>query len=180
MKNQRKELKRIKMLNKQMNINDENEIKSFIVILLFIIAVIGVLYLITKVTKNETTSDDSTVQSGTINYDKLSVGMILNRPYDEYYVILYDSNDNNSIIYSTILSNYMNKKGGKDYIKIYYCDLGNELNAPYYNVKNDNISNKNAKKVEEFDFGSLTLLKIKKGKIVSYIENQEKIEELLK
>ena len=45
---------------------------------------------------------------------------------------------------------------------------------------NDDKSNPKAKTVEDFDFGSLTLLKIEKGKITKYIEDLDSIKEILK
>ena len=58
--------------------------------------------------------------------------------------------------------------------------MNNKLNNTYYNVGGDNKSNPKATKVEDFDFGDLTLLKISKGKIVEYLEDYEIIKEKLK
>ena len=38
----------------------------------------------------EETKTEETVQ-GSVNYSVASVGQILNRPYDEYYVFVYDT-----------------------------------------------------------------------------------------
>jgi len=159
--------------------DDENVVKKFIIITIVIAIFIGIIYGFTELFKNKEEPIDESV-AGSINYDKVSVGTILNRPYDEYYVLVYNSEDTDAVIYSTILTKYMKKSEDKDYIKIYYCDLNNKLNNNYYNVGNDNMSNKEIENVDDFDFGKLTLLQIKNGKVTKYLENIEDIKELLK
>ena len=172
------EQKRIKGLNAKGSDN-ENEIKTFIIIVLVISVLVGGIYALTEVLKKDENTKEETV-AGKINYDRISIGMLLNRPYGEYYVMIYDVNDSESILYSTLMSKYMNNKSDSEYIKIYYCDLGNKINSKYYNVNNDNKSNPNAKDISELDLGNLTLIKVKNGKIVSYIEDYDKIAEILK
>lgn len=160
---------------------DENLIRNFIILVVVIAIIIGIVYFAAEFFKKEPKYERE-VTAGSINYDKLSVGMILNRPYDEYYVLVYDSTSPEAIKYSTIMSMYINaeEEDSKNHIKIYYCDLDNDLNKSYYNVGNDNESNPNAKKIEDFDFGDLTLIKIKKGKVVEYVEDYKTIQEKLK
>ena len=101
--------------------------------------------------------------------------MIFNRPYDEYFVMVYDSSDNDAMIYSSLISKYSQKE---DSLKIYYCDLSNKLNKEF--VSSDGTTNSNAKSVSEFKFGQVTLIKVRNGKIVSYIENIDTIKSALK
>ncbi len=161
--------------------DDGNEVKKFVIIILVIAVCIGVVYFLTEnISPKKVDNSDKTVTAGSINYDKTSVGRILNQPYDEYYVLLYDFDNHDAILYSGLLSSYMQKKNEDNFIKIFYCDLNNKLNNTYYNVGGDNKSNPKATKVEDFDFGDLTLLKISKGKIVEYLEDYEIIKEKLK
>ena len=167
--------------NKKINIDsvvsdDENEIKRFIFIILGIAVIMGIIYGVTELVEKKKESDTVEVVDGEINYDIVSVGTILNRPYDEYYVLVYDGESPEAVKYSAMITSY---KGSEDPEKIYYCDLGNSLNKKYYNVNNDNKS-KNAQKTEDFDFGNLTLLHIKGGKITEYIEDYKSIQEKLK
>lgn len=171
--------KNIKGMNIKDISEDSVEIKSFIIIVVVISVLIGAIYGLTELIKKEPAEEEK-ITAGTINYDKLTVGTLLNRPYEEYYVLVYNSEDNNAVLYSTILSKYTQKNDKKDYIKIYYCDLANSLNAKYYNVGEDDKSNPNAKNIEELDFGKVTLLKIKNGKINMYFEDISKIKETLK
>lgn len=170
-----KKLKNIKVENSE----DTNEIKSFIIIVVVIAAVIGIIYGLTEIFKEDEIPTDEVV-AGSINYDKTSVGTILNRPYDKYYVMVYDSDDDKAVLYSTILTKYMQNSEDKEYVKIYYCDLNNKFNNEYYDKNKDGKSNPKAKSVEEFNFGDITLLKIEKGKITKYIEDLDSIKEMLK
>ena len=158
--------------------SDDNEIKSFIIIVIVIILIVGIIYGLSELLKKKDVKEEEKI-TGKINYDRISIGTLLNRPYDEYYVLIYNSNDNKSIIYSNLMSQYMSKKSQEGYIKIYYCDLDNKINNIYYNVNEDNISNPKAEKISELDLGDLTLIKVKKGKIVNYYEDYEKIKSIL-
>ena len=160
------------------SVEDTNEIKAFVIIVVIITAIIVAIYGLTELIKEDEPANN--VTPGVINYDVTTVGTLLNRPYDEYFVLIYRSDDDNAPVYSAILSNYMQKSSLKDYKKIYYCDLDNKLNSEYYNVNNDNKSNPSAQKIEELDFGPITLLSIKKGKINKYSEDINIIKELLK
>ena len=170
-----KKVKNIKVDNSE----DTNEIKTFIIIVVVIAVVIGIIYGLTEIFKKDEVPTDDVV-AGSVDYDKTAVGMILNRPYDKYYVMVYNSEDDKAVLYSTILTKYTQNSEDKDYVKIYFCDLNNKLNSSYYNKNNDDKSNPKAKTVEDFDFGSLTLLKIEKGKITKYIEDLDSIKEILK
>lgn len=175
-KNQ-KELKKVK-INKENSVEDENVVKNFIIITIVIAVLIGIIYFVTELIKKKPEIEKE-ITVGAINYDKTSVGTILNRPYDEYFVLVYNEKDKNAVLYSTILTKYMQKSNNKDYLKIYFCDLDNTLNNPYYNVNNDNISNKNISSTKDFDFGDLTLLNIKNGKVVKYVEDLNEIKKIL-
>ena len=101
--------------------------------------------------------------------------MIFNRPYDEYYVIAYDSTLDDAMYYSTLITNYSKKE---DAIKIYYCDLSKKVNESY--KAKDGNGNSKATSVQELSFGDVTLLKIRNKKIVNYIENIDQIKSALK
>ncbi len=160
-------------------LDEGNEIKRFVIIIVILALLVGGIYLLTALVSKEKKDFSYSSTIGEVNYDKVAVGTILNRKYDEYYVLVYDFTKEESIKYAALASVYTRNKKEDDYIKIYLCDLDNQLNKPYYNVNNDNKSNPKAKKVSEFDFGDLTLLHIKKGKITEYIEDYKTIQEKL-
>lgn len=166
-------LKRIKSTDLD---DDSNIVKKGAIILIIVILILVVMYFFTEKIHKQKKSENE-VTNGSINYNKLSVGMIFNRPESEYYVLVYDADNKDAILYSSIMTKYMNNDNSK---KIYFCDLGNKLNEKYYNVKNDNISNPKANSINDLDFGDLTLLKIKKGTITEYLEDFESIKKELK
>ncbi len=170
-----KKLKKLKNNRIVNNSEDENEVKSFIIIVVIIAVLVGAIYFATELFKKEDKTANE-VKSGEINYDKLTLGMLLNRPYEEYYVIIYDSKDSKAIQYQNAVSKYSSREKS---LKVYYCDLSNKLNSQYYNVGNDNKSNPNAKKISELDLGDVTLIKVKNHEITKYVEGIESINSTL-
>lgn len=151
---------------------ESKEVKRFIIILLSIIVLVLAVYGITRlVNKDKDNNDDRTVTAGSIDYDKVSVGTLFNRADSEYYVIVYDGEAPNAIYYSALMNKYMDKEKSN---KVYFCDLSNELNKKYY-VGEDKDSNPNATTSSELAFKDLTLIKIKNGKIVKYLETLDTI-----
>ncbi len=168
---------KIKVKSGKDNSGDENEIKSFIIILVVILVVVGIIYGITELLKDDNNdADTSDVAVGVVNYEKIVVGTLLNRPYSEYYVLAYDADASDAILYSTLLDIY---SSSEDSIKIYSLDLSNNLNSPYYNKNGDGKSNPSAKSIDELNLGDLTLIKVKNSKIKSYIEDYNEIKKIL-
>ena len=150
---------------------ESKEIMKFFIVLLVVIAIILVGFLITKLA-NKKNSQDITYASGNIATDKVIVGTMLNRG-GEYYVLCYDTSKNDANIYVTYGENYKNKKA----LDLYYLDLSSEFNRKYYV---DEDSNKEAKKIDELKITDGTLIRIKDGKIVEYIEGIQDISTKLK
>ena len=163
-----------KVVKHNMN-NLDNEIYRFIVIFFIIALVVIGLYFLSKGIVSKRNSSENTVETIEIAYDKLNVGMIFNRPYDEYYVIAYDSTIDDAMVYSTLITNYTKKENS---IKIYYCDLNKIVNKEY--KSKDGKSNPNASSVQELSFNEVTLLKIRNKKVVNYIDNIDQIKRTLK
>ena len=153
--------------------DEQKEVFKFIIIIVVLILVIGGIYLITDKYIEKGSRSTTT---GVVNYDKATIGTMLNRPYEEYYVIIYDSKSAEATYYSSLISKY---KENKDALKIYFVDLNNKLNKQYYNVNNDNISNQKAKSINELDLGDITLIKISNKEINTYIDDINSIEKIL-
>ena len=166
-----------KLYKSNKNVSDADyDIKKFLIILTILIVVVVGLYFLSNAIVNKRDNKESNVNTNvTISYDTLNVGMIFNRPYDEYYVIAYDSTLDDAMYYSTLITNYSKKE---DAIKIYYCDLSKKVNESY--KAKDGSGNSKASSVQELSFGDVTLLKIRNKKIVNYIENIDQIESALK
>ncbi len=150
------------------------EMKKFIIVLLVVvILIIGIYFLSKFVVKHNASL--LTYQEGTIETDTIIVGTLLNRPEEEYYVLAYDSTSNQALAYTTYASYYTSEK--EEPIKVYYLDLNEGFNKAYYVTEN---SNPKATKITDLKIQDGTLIKIKNGKIVKYLEGATKIAEELK
>ena len=87
-------MKKVKKTSyKQNNVQDssDTDIKKFFIILVVLtIVIVGLYFLSSLIVKKRDNANNNTNTNVTISYDTLNVGMIFNRPYDEYYVITYD------------------------------------------------------------------------------------------
>ncbi len=153
--------------------DEAREVKKFVIILLSVIILVLAVYSITRLINKdkENKNSDTSVTAGSIDYDKVSAGTLFNRLDSEYYVIVYDGSDSNAIYYSALMNKYMDKEKSN---KVYFCDLSNELNKKHY-VGQDKESNPSATTSSELAFKDLTLIKIKNGKIVKYLETLDTI-----
>ena len=160
------------------NVVNENqqEIIRFLKILILIVAFLGIIYIFTQKVISKDTNNSKDVTQGTINYDKIILGTLFNQNYDEYYVFVYDGNSKDAIYYSALIDLYKNEK---DSAKVFWADLNNHLNKKFI-AKNDNEVNKNAKTLNELNFGEYTLIKVSNKKIVKYIDTIEATKKELK
>jgi len=156
---------------------EQAEVKNFIIVIIVVLLCVVGIYFLTRifVTKDLFTHE-SPKQEDTlpveVNYDVAMVGTIMNRPYDEYYVAVYDTTGKNNYDMASIVSTYKGKKK----LHIYRVDLNEHLNKEYY--KPEEVNTK-ATGVEDFKFGDVTLLRIKKGKITKYITEIDAIKKEL-
>lgn len=157
---------------------EQEEIKKFLIVIVVVLAIVGALYLLTRafVTKDLFNKEDATqeTETGKVDYSMAIMGQILNRPYDEYYVAIYDASNGKYIAdMATLLYNYSSKE---EHLHVYTVDLSNTLNADYYDPENVNTK---AQSVSEMRVGDITLLKIKNKKISKYITDYDKMEKEL-
>jgi len=163
--------KRIK--TEKFQTEEQKEIIRFIRILVIIVVLVIGVYLFTRIfiTKDLRNNDNNsdTVVSGQINYDKTLIGAMLNKLEKEYYVIIYDRKDLNSVYYGGLINTYQRNENA---LKIYLADLGNELNKKYIADENENI---NLTELGNFKVKSLALIKVSNGKISKTLSNEEDI-----
>ena len=173
--NDKTEKKNNKHLKQDKYVSDDaKEIRRFVIILFSVIVIVLIVYAISRVLIDE--PDDTYIRNttaGVIDYDMVSVGTMLNRNYDEYYVAIYDEEDPRAVYYSTIITLYTNTD---DAIKVYYCNIGNYLNQKY-KVSDDGQTNPDATSISELALGDLTLIKVENGEIAEYLEGLDAIRE---
>ena len=155
--------------------DEQREIVRFVLVILIVILSVGVIYLATRAfvtkdlfkAKNETTE---AVNPGVINYDVAIMGEILNRPYNEYFVAIYNKTDGKYISdMSSMVYLYSQKE---KHLHIYTVDLANKMNEGYYDPEHVNEA---AQNVSEMKVGDITLLRVKNGKITKYISDLDKM-----
>lgn len=168
-------MKKVKKANKikeeKFKSEDQESIIRFIKILIGVIICVVLIYFITRAfVKKDLTDTKEETPVTEISYSKMVFGTMLNRPYDEYYVFAYSSEDTKAYYYSVLGESYMNEE---DSLYIYYVDLEDSMNSKY--VSTDGTTNPKATKVEDLRVGDLTLIKVKNGKINKYLENLKDI-----
>lgn len=159
---------------------EQEEMRKFILVIVVVLVCVSAVYLLTRafVTKDLFDKKDENnteeIAEGVVNYSVAIVGQILNRPYDQYYVVVFDREGDYSSDMSSLVSTY---NMGENPLHVYVVDLSNKLNKDFYDP--ENVNNK-AKSVSEFKFGDITLIKVKKGKVDKYITDYAKMQKELK
>ncbi len=152
---------------------EQIEIIRFIRILIVVIILIIGIYLFTRlfVTKDllNNSTNESEINEGSINYNVTNIGSLLNKPENEYYVMIYNTENLRSVYYSGLLTNY---ERNEDALKVYFADLNKELNKKFYDSEN---ASKEFINISDFKVGDLTLIKIKNGKVDRILTNEEEI-----
>ena len=152
---------------------EQKEIMNFFKILTGLLIIIGGFYLLTRFVFNNKPVYKRTNNEGSIQYNYIYLGSLLNLADDEYYVLAVDSEDVSNTYILSLASTYRanNKK-----TPLYYADLSFELNKGF---KAD-TSSFDASSVNTLKIKGTTLIKVKNGKITSFVEKESEIETLLK
>lgn len=163
--------KQLKKILKNANKTEEQkEIKKFIIILAIVVLIVVGMYFLTKdVVKKEANKKENDKTEVNFDYSKIILGELLNRPYDEYYVIVYNSKDSKVNYYANLASTYSTKENA---LKIYTADLNDSMNSKYYNKDG---GNKDAKSLDDLKVSDISLIKVKNKKINKYVENVDNI-----
>lgn len=163
-----------KKTNKKNTVETNNELVNLIKIVVIVCVVLLAFYFITvlvnKKTKGSAFSDDDSV--AVIQYDKIIVGEILNRPASNYLVLVESENDVNSNLYQSYLSIYSGKENA---LKVYNVDLSEVFNLNY--VGDETILDNG---IQNYKFSDTTLIKVSDGNISESYIGTEAIENYLK
>ncbi len=153
---------------------EQKEIIKFLIVLVVIIVLIIGVYGISKIFVKPEIKDYA-YQTGSINNTAMIVGTLFHAKESEYYVLAYDTTSDQANAYLTYTGYYTSEM--EEPLKIYNIKLDNPMNALYYVKEN---SNPKATKIKDLKILDGTLLKIKNGKIVKYLEGIEAIKNELK
>lgn len=151
---------------KKTSINNENEIGKLIKMVIIVTAIFGVFYLITYLINKEEPKAPLESAKAEIQYDKILISGILSQEYDNYYVLIYNTEDYNYPVYDIYLSKYSQMK---DALRVYEAELNNPLNANFVSE----TANLKVKKIKDFKVSETTLLKIKKGQVNKYYVGED-------
>ena len=155
---------------------EQKEIMQFGIVLLVVVVCILGVYFFSKAFVMDKSLFEVSYNPGVVNYERVIVGTMFNRPEKDYYVIAYDESSNSAPYYSAISSKYTTES--KNALKVYHLDLDNSLNKDFL-IKDGEKSNSKATKPSEVKLGDFTLIKIQNGKIIKYLENISDIEKEL-
>ena len=153
------------------NINNDDEFGKLIKLIVLVTVIFLVFYGITFLVNREQ-EEEETQTGAQIQYDNILIGDLLTQPNDEYYVMVYDSDDVYNVLYQTYLGLYASKE---DAIRYYTADLDNPFNNSFVGEK----ANFEIKTIKDLKLNASTLLKIKDGKIKEHYVG-EKLKEYLK
>ncbi len=150
---------------------DVTQIRNLIIIFIIVVLVcVGVYFLTDSMIKRESSANDSTTQKVEIDYDIATVGTMFNRVEEEYYVLMYSSENDSKL--DSVLNKY---RSSDDYIKTYFVDLDKKVNST---VLGDKLV-KEPKNSKEVKVTGATLYKIKNGSVVKCYNGVDKITDVL-
>lgn len=160
-----KKLKQTKFENE-----DVAQIRNLIIIFIVVVLIcVGVYFLTDNMIKRESNSNNTT-QEVEIDYDIATVGTMFNRVEEEYYVLMYSSENDSKL--DSVLNKY---RSSDDYIKTYFIDLDRKVNST---VLGDKLV-KEPKNSKEVKVTGATLYKIKNGTVVKCYSGIEEITNVL-
>ena len=111
--------------------SSNDEISKLIKIVLIVTAIMVVFYfvtsLVTKRANAKKLTQDKTTEKAEIQYEEIIIGSMLNKD-GEYYVLIYDENDNNFSEYQTMIQTLAVTE---DAPKIYKSSLSDGFNKAY-------------------------------------------------
>ena len=154
-------------------VSDNDKIKSAVYTLVGVLVFIGVVYglvlLMEKGGLFEEGYTKPTSEATEISSEYISIGTVFTRNMNEYYVLFDDFSGLKSDSYVSYLASKSN-------LKVYKVDMSKPENKSF----SSETSNPKAKRSNELKINGITLVRVKNGKIVNYIETSSKIEEYLR
>lgn len=161
----RKQAKREGKSLKNEEIKEEYNVKKIVITCVIVLVSIGLVYLISAlfITKELDWFSKEEVKENTSSVENsILASAIFKQKEDEYYVYLYDFNEDNNM-YKNIVSSKLSSK------KVYNVDTSSGLNSNYVS----DVSNKKATGLDDLKVINDTVIKIVGDTIVEYYEKDE-------
>lgn len=150
---------------------DSYSLKSFLLIILVLVIILGIFYFITTLVVKPVNPTDNDNGVTIIDETKITLNNLLNRKEKEYYVLATKQNNNKEANYQTLYNNYINEyKKQENALTFYNINLDDALNKGYISDKL-NISND----LSELKVNDDILFKIKDNKIEEYFAGSKNI-----
>ena len=150
---------------------DSYSLKTFLLIILVLVIILGIFYLITTLVVKPVNPTDNDNGVTIIDETKITLNNLLNRKEKEYYVLATKQNNNAQANYQTLYNNYINEyKKQEGVLTFYNVNLDDALNKGYISDKL-NISND----LSELKVNDDILFKIKDNKIEEYFAGSKNI-----
>ena len=150
---------------------DSYSLKSFLLIILVLVIILGIFYFITTLVVKPVNPTDNDNGVTIIDETKITLNNLLNRKEKEYYVLATKQNNNTQANYQTLYNNYITEyKKQEKALTFYTVNLDDALNKSYISDKL-NISND----LSELKVNDDILFKIKDNKIEEYFAGSKNI-----
>lgn len=150
---------------------DSYSLKSFLLIILVLVIILGIFYVITTLVVKPVNPTDNDTGVTIIDETKITLSNLLNRKEKEYYVLATKQNNNTQANYQTLYNNYITEyKKQEGALTFYNINLNDALNKSYISDKL-NISND----LSELKVNDDILFKIKDNKIEEYFSGSQNI-----
>lgn len=161
----RKQRRKTKTQNESNDYIQDN--KTILITLVIVLVVFAIFYLITVLvndSKRKLNTQEPPKSEAAIQYYEILGDDTFTMSPDEYYVLFYDFDGPNAVYYDYIFNGYAGVEGQY----IFKVDLGNGFNKKFVSKE----TNKYANEAGELKVKDATLLKIRDGRNVLYVEGE--------
>lgn len=153
------------------------KVKGFVFFVVIILALVGLLaYINGNFVTKDYNEDETTTTTTTVKYDSslLTINKVFTVDSKNYYVLFYDASNNTDKEFAEEFAGYYDDEK----VPLYKVDMSNAMNRDHYDENGE--ENTTPKSSDEIIITKVTLMKIKKGKVVSYITDKYEIAKTLK
>ena len=169
-----KEEKEVKKTTPEKKVTIENikkffrsDLGSLIEILAVIIVIILAFFLITNIIKKNGTKQQTSNKDVQIQYEEIFMSNIFNQKENDYYVLMYDSEDT----YASAIENYKKAYTAKEDAISFHTVLLNSAFNKKFVAKESNVVNN----IKEFKVSGITLIRVEDKTITEKYEGTDAV-----